>query len=147
MAMYSRPCRYQLHARIRMHHISSIPTRSMLASNTHASHQQPALLLICFCYQQLQSKTVALRRGHVSPGNDGNPAHFAMIEARMPTTDAEAALDATRTSWGRTHSNRSGNAQQVVLQVQAESREALGHGWPVGNNRSHVLKIDNHISD
>ena len=70
-----------------------------------------------------------------------------MIEARTPTTDAEAPLDATRTSRGRPHSNRSGNAQQVVLPEQDESREALGHGWPVGNNGSHVLKIDNHISD
>ena len=40
---------------IRMHHINSIHTCSMLASNTHASHQQPSLLLICFCYQRLQT--------------------------------------------------------------------------------------------
>ena len=41
---------------IRMHHINSIHTCSMLASNTHASHQQPSLLRICFCFQQLQTK-------------------------------------------------------------------------------------------
>ena len=40
---------------IRMHHINSIHTCSMLASNTHASHQQPSLLRICFCFQQLQT--------------------------------------------------------------------------------------------
>ena len=40
---------------IRMHHINSIHTCSMLASNTHASYQQPSLLLICFCFQQLQT--------------------------------------------------------------------------------------------
>ena len=40
---------------IHMHHINSIHTCSMLVSNTHASHQQPSLLLICFCYQQLQT--------------------------------------------------------------------------------------------
>ena len=40
---------------LRMHHINSIHTCSMLASNTHASHQQPSLLLICFCFQQLQT--------------------------------------------------------------------------------------------
>ena len=34
---------------IRMHHINSIHTCSILASNTHASHQQPSLLCICFC--------------------------------------------------------------------------------------------------
>ena len=37
-----------------MHHINSIHTCSMLASYTHAWHQQPSLLLICFCYQQLK---------------------------------------------------------------------------------------------
>ena len=30
---------------------------SMLASNTHAQHQQPSLLLICFCHQQLQTNS------------------------------------------------------------------------------------------
>ena len=40
---------------VRMHHTNSIHTCSMLASNTHASHLQPSLLLICFCYQQLQT--------------------------------------------------------------------------------------------
>ena len=43
---------------IRMHHINSIHTCSMLASNTHASHQQPSLLRICFCFQQLQTGTL-----------------------------------------------------------------------------------------
>ena len=43
------------HTHIRMHHTNSIHTCSMLASSTHASHQQPSLLLICFCYQQLQT--------------------------------------------------------------------------------------------
>ena len=38
-----------------MHRTNSIHTCSMLASSTHASHQQPSLLLICFCYQQLQT--------------------------------------------------------------------------------------------
>ena len=42
---------------IPIHHINNIHTCSMLASNTHASHQQPSLLLICFCYQQLQTNT------------------------------------------------------------------------------------------
>ena len=72
-----------------------------------------------------------------------------MIEARTPT-HAEAPSDAARTSSGQPQSNRSGNAQQVLLQVQAESREALGDGWPVENSGSasysHVLKIVNHIS-
>ena len=45
----------RMHTCIRIHHINSIHTCSMLASNTHASHQQPSLLLICFCYQQLQT--------------------------------------------------------------------------------------------
>ena len=40
---------------IRMYHINSITTCSMLAWNTHASHQQRSLLLICFCFQQLQT--------------------------------------------------------------------------------------------
>ena len=43
------------HTHIRMHHVDGIHACSMLASNTHASHQQPSLLLICFCYQQLQT--------------------------------------------------------------------------------------------
>ena len=42
---------------IHMHYINSIHSCSMLASNTHASHQQPSLLLICFCSQQLQTNT------------------------------------------------------------------------------------------
>ena len=67
-----------------------------------------------------------------------------MIEARTPTTGAEAPSDAARTSSGRPHSNRSGDAQQVLL--NRGKFEASGYGWPVGNNGSHVLMIVNHIS-
>ena len=67
-----------------------------------------------------------------------------MIEARTPTTGAEAPSDAARTSSGRPHSNRSGDAQQVLL--NRGTFEASGDGWPVGNNGSHVLTIVNHIS-
>ena len=68
-----------------------------------------------------------------------------MIEARTPT-GAEAPSDAARTSMssGRPHSNRSGDAQQVLL--NRGTFEASGDGWPVGNNGSHVLTIVNHIS-
>ena len=44
------------HMHIRMHHTKSIHTWSMLASNMHASHQHTSLLLICLCYQQLQTQ-------------------------------------------------------------------------------------------
>ena len=67
-----------------------------------------------------------------------------MIEGRTPTTGAEAPSDAARTSSGRPHSNRSGDAQQVLL--NRGNFEASGDGWPVGNNGSHVLTIVNHIS-
>ena len=46
---------YTTRTHIRMLHINSIHLCAMLSSNMHASHQQPSLLLICFCYQQLQT--------------------------------------------------------------------------------------------
>ena len=54
MAMHSMPVSTS-RTHIRMHRINSTHTCSMLGSNTHASQQQPSLLLICFCYQQLQT--------------------------------------------------------------------------------------------
>ena len=47
------PCRNQPHVRI---YASTTSTAFTLAPCWHhASHQQPSLLLICFCYQQLQT--------------------------------------------------------------------------------------------
>ena len=68
-----------------------------------------------------------------------------MIEARMRTTGAEAPSDAARTSSGRPHSNRSGDAQQVLL--NRGNFEASGDGWPVGNNGSHVLTSTTSATD
>ena len=52
----------------------------------------------------IANQTVALRLARsgarLSPGGDGNPAHFEMIEARTPTTGSEAPSDAARTSSG-----------------------------------------------
>ena len=98
------PWRYQLHVstyacttstaftltlcehQVRMHHVNSIHTYSMLASGTHASHQQHSLLLICFCCQQVKTN-----KQDVSPGGDGNPVHFDInFEAGTPTRGAYA---------------------------------------------------------
>ena len=62
---------------ILMHHINNIHTCSMLASNTHASHQQPSLFFICFCYQQLQTNP---------PSSSPPPFFWPLILTQPPTS-------------------------------------------------------------
>ena len=140
------PCRYQLCVRmyacttstaftlapcwhqIRMHHINSLHFCAFASAFNNCKPNSSAKI------SKKRSKTFHLAVKGI---------HFEMIEARTPT-GAEAPSDSARTSSGRPHSNRSGDAQQVLL--NRGNFEASGDGWPVGNSGSHVLTIVNHIS-
>ena len=92
------PCWHQ----ILMHHINSLHFCAFASAFNN-------------CKPNSSAKISKKEEQDVSPGGEGNPAHFEMVEARTPTTGAEAPSDAARTSSGRPHSNHSGDAQQVLL--------------------------------
>ena len=72
MAMYSFSVS-TIRTHIRMHHTNGVDTCSILASNTHASHQRPSLLLIGLCYQQLQANTPSTLPLLVPPFSHNHP--------------------------------------------------------------------------
>ena len=104
MAMHSMSVS-TTHTHIHMHHNNSIHTCCMFASYTHKSLQQPSLLLICFFYEQLQTRNGRDKRRSKTtdlPGHDGNQAHFEMIEVRTPTTRAVGPSKAVaQLAWGQ----------------------------------------------
>ena len=126
------PCWHQ----IRMHHINSLHFCSFASAFNNCKPNSSAKI------SKKRSKTC-----HLAVKGIQHTSRWLKLERQQQVQKLlQAPPGRTRTSSGRPHSNRSGDAQQVLLWVQAESREALGNDWQVGNNRSHVLTIVNHIS-
>ena len=113
------PCWHQ----IRMHRTNSLHSCSFASAINNCKPNSSAKI------SKKRSKTF-----HLAVMGVQHTSRWLKLR-RTQTTGAKAPSDATCTSSGWPHSNnRSGDAQLVLLQVQAKARKALSDGWPVGNN-------------
>ena len=152
MAMYSTAlsttCKH-----IRMHHVNSIHTHSMLASGTHAprqqhshllhfsiryyaSHQRPSLLLICFCCQQVKTN-----KQDVSPGGDGNPVHLDInFDTGTPTRGACAHSGGTLFNFLQNVSRKERSSEKCLCMCMCSSVASAQTAW--SSYRRHTAELE-----